>query len=569
MIPNRYLADYKSGGEEFVFSELRSSAPSDWIVLHSLDIAPSDDRRRGEADFVVIVPGEGVAVLEVKSVARQLPDRSWDYGSGHASPRSPFEQGDAAMRAMLRYLDGLGFSKRPFFCSGVVTPFGDIRSEAMDAKTIEWNEWQSIGRATLRGSGLVKAIGRLIARERDSEGRSQAEFDASHIAETLRPRFEFYVSAAARQQRRDEEIKRYTEEQFDTLDDFDENGQLLVLGPAGCGKTLLALELLRRTAEEDRSGLLVCYNQLLGDWLEQQVAPMDYGATATRLKAFMLRVSGLRPAPDDDSHFWNEELPLTAASRFKSRMQPFDVLIVDEAQDVLTAENLMFFDECIEGGLRDGRWVFFGDFENQAVQLAGEHTDPHAMLEEAAGRRVFTRRLRRNCRNTKSVTLFAESIAALPSDYAYSSCLRPDLGVPPQLIVSTSDSTELALAGTLQRLLNEGFRANEIVVLSGCAATGSAAARLAKEPAWSGLLASAQQPTSSKVRWDSIRRFKGLESPIVILTDISEEHGGVPRPLIRDLLYVGATRSVDQLIVLADTSVSESLNLNSLLEDCT
>lgn len=560
MIPGRYLADYKSSGEEFVFAELRDQAPDDWVVLHSLDIAPSDDRRRGEADFVVIVPNLGAAVLEVKSVARQQVDLSWDYGAVSSS-RSPFEQADTAMRSIMKYLDSRGFARRPFFGSCVVTPFGDITSQSRDVKTIEWNEWQAIGQSQIRSTGLVGSIERLLVRERDAEKRTVSEFSSDAIAEALRPRFEFYVSPAARRLRRDEEIKRFTEEQFDTLDDFDANERLLVVGPAGCGKTLLALELVRRTIEQGQTALLGCFSQMLGDWLEQQVAPLGYQANASRLESLMLRVSGLRVPNTPDPTFWSEELPLTAAARYSAVMEPFDVLVVDEAQDLLTQANLMFLNECVAGGIRDGRWVIFGDFENQRIQLSSGTDAPHALLEETAGARVFERRLRRNCRNTRSVAGFAEKVAQLPPEYKYRSCLRAEEGAPPTIVTAEdTEASATALAQVLSDLLNDGFRADEIVVLSGRATSLSTAQRLAGSPQWKSLLVDAKKsPGTGRIRFDTVRRFKGLEAPAVVLADIEEVEADDASA--RNLVYVGATRSIDRLVIVASAELTRMLGL--------
>ena len=56
--------------------------------------------------------------------------------------------------------------------------------------------------------------------------------------------------------------------------------------------------------------------------------------------------------------------------------------------------------------------------------------------------------------------------------------------------------------------------------------------------------------TGSGVRWDTIHAFKGLEAPVVIVTDVD---GTGPR--WEDLLYVGMTRATDWLLVL--TSIEE------------
>ncbi len=71
--------------------------------------------------------------------------------------------------------------------------------------------------------------------------------DCQAIAAILRPKFEMYQSPAARAKLLQEELKTYTEEQTEFLDAMDTNQRLFVQGPAGTGKTLLAIESARRS----------------------------------------------------------------------------------------------------------------------------------------------------------------------------------------------------------------------------------------------------------------------------------------------------------------------------------
>ncbi|WP_204265246.1 hypothetical protein, partial [Klebsiella pneumoniae] len=41
--------------------------------------------------------------------------------------------------------------------------------------------------------------------------------------------------------------------------------------------------------------------------------------------------------------------------------KPFDAVVVDEAQDILTAEHLDALDLTVDGGLESGRWHLFLD----------------------------------------------------------------------------------------------------------------------------------------------------------------------------------------------------------------
>ena len=79
LIPPTIAESTQSGGEKAVFDALAagsaarprkgpSAAPhtSAWTVLHSFDIADHRRRLAGEIDFLCMVPGKGVLVVEVK-----------------------------------------------------------------------------------------------------------------------------------------------------------------------------------------------------------------------------------------------------------------------------------------------------------------------------------------------------------------------------------------------------------------------------------------------------------------------------------------------------------------------
>ena len=60
-----------------------------------------------------------------------------------------------------------------------------------------------------------------------------------------------------------------TEEQSIILNSIlDNNLNIFVTGPAGSGKTVLAVEAARNAAENDEKVLFLCYNQNLGKYLK-------------------------------------------------------------------------------------------------------------------------------------------------------------------------------------------------------------------------------------------------------------------------------------------------------------
>ncbi|MDY6994487.1 MAG: NERD domain-containing protein, partial [Pseudomonadota bacterium] len=65
MYPPSISAGTKSPGEIDIFEKMKyDPLTTDWVVLHSLDIAEHKRQIEGEADFVIIIPNKGVLCLE-------------------------------------------------------------------------------------------------------------------------------------------------------------------------------------------------------------------------------------------------------------------------------------------------------------------------------------------------------------------------------------------------------------------------------------------------------------------------------------------------------------------------
>ncbi len=81
-------------GEVKVFEALRDHPSTDgWLVWHGLPLRHHETQVEGEADFVIMVPGEGMLVVEVKSHDRlEVDDRGWSLGRGEPTARSPYDQ---------------------------------------------------------------------------------------------------------------------------------------------------------------------------------------------------------------------------------------------------------------------------------------------------------------------------------------------------------------------------------------------------------------------------------------------------------------------------------------------
>src|SRR5207249_2085713 len=93
---------------------------------------------------------------------------------------------------------------------------------------------------------------------------------AEAVLRLLRSDFEYTASLRNGVELAEAAIRRFTEEQFDAIDHINENRRVLFKGPAGTGKTSLAIEAARRAIRARKSTALLCFNNLLSHWLRQE-----------------------------------------------------------------------------------------------------------------------------------------------------------------------------------------------------------------------------------------------------------------------------------------------------------
>jgi hypothetical protein len=554
MIPG-YCPDTAPPGEKAIFKALSSAPQSgDWIVLHSLSIAAHVRQVEGEADFIVIVPGQGVLVIEAKSHQRigRLADGRWKLGNNQPTTRSPFQQASEEMHSIRKYLEHKKIDLRSIpVCYAVW--FTAVRARTELPTSPEWHTWQVLDSEDLR-AGAARAVLRTLAAGAAHLNEKIPGFSygglpldgqsAERIASALRPRVEMAVVPGDRRRNRATQLLAFLDEQYDALDTMQDNPAALFTGPAGSGKTLLAVEAARRETAVGRAGRLICFNAFLGRQLAVETVGTP-GVHVATLHQELLRIAGIPVPPDASEDFWKRELPDRALEALLNgpEEQADDFLIIDEVQDIACQPYLDVLDLLVTGGLRDGRVLLFGDFERQAIFATA---DGRELLRRTIPG-LATHRLTCNCRNLPRIGYTVNAFSKLKPGYGR--FRRQDDGFDPTSIAYTSDDDQSRqLVRCVRNLQADGFGLNEIAVLS--PVRSRSIAQTTADPWLRQVLkpSDGQATAPGQLQYSTIQQFKGLESPAVVLTDL--DHRLVPN--FESLLYVGMTRATDRLVALIE-----------------
>lgn len=106
------------------------------------------------------------------------------------------------------------------------------------------------------------------------------------------------------------------------------------------------------------------------------------------------------------------------------------------------------------------------------------------------------------------------------------------------------------LKNIIQNCVREGFKYSDIVILSKCAEFKSLVHQNISQ-----LKASIYDFDLDCLRYTSIYKFKGLEAPVIILTDFDE----IETIEAKNLLFTGASRATDSVHYLFHKSVQNTL----------
>lgn len=491
-----------TSSERRVFEALAASTISG-TALHSLNLPTHQYKLTSELDFVLLLD-EMVLIVEVKGAQVSCNNGMWTYSdrSGHyrQDREGPFKQVISGMHSMhdrLRerigpLMDDVGFG---FL---VVTTDVDLA-----LSSFEWDAETYCGRGQFNRD-FAKAVKGAVDYWKSRQPRKLpiTRDLRARLLQQLRPSFDYSPLLDARASALDLAFVRLTDEQFARLDLISEAPRVVCNGGAGTGKTFLATEVARREVLAGRSVLFTCRSPILAAFVKAQLA----GTSVVVLPA--------------------DRIP---------QGRVFDVVVIDEAQDLMNFDMLEQLERAITGGWSEGRWVMFMD-QNSQAHLYGDFEADALLYVQSFG--PVPAVLRTNCRNTREIVYNTRALTGADTGVAAAGA-GPQVEFVP---VGDAEAETAALEAHLRRLRDQEVSAGHVTIVSMRGDWETSAARGLRAARKDGLSRLDEQLAArwpvKELTWSSAVDMKGLENRFVCVIDID----ALESQIDIDRLYVTLSR---------------------------
>ena len=558
--------------ESMVFNALKNDDHTrNWTVFYSLHV-PNPGREPREIDFLVIIPKYySIICLEAKGgfYGIEKSGKWYKKSDGTPLPESPRDQSETSMWILkddCRRKKLKGLEKGENLSLGCAVAFTDMSAPTSSLTPHRAHSiWSNDVQAQNKLCEKLEEIAKEMYNRRHPRNKKEREKADQYLADiqeklegptVLDPKNRIFSSDLDTLR---EELLVLTNDQLRSLGIVKRNACCVIDGAAGTGKTVLAMELARQRWEEKGEKVaLICSNPYLSSrfvrWAKTLSNDSDGKVVAGTLDNF---------------------------STLKNlKQEKCDYLIVDEAQNLCDQKSRNSMDNLLKGGLTNGNWAMFGDFSYQKIINPDFTKTGEEVLEEL--KKIYPRithdELEINCRNTYEIAAAVSMFLGIDS--------LPRSGVHGPLIQTKYFKTHEQLNNLLDDLVTDfkdrKFFSRQIILLSGSSDNFNTSRKYGgwrllnvREAKGEKDLDRENVPDVSgdsspkTLRYSDIHDFQGLESEVVFLVIPLDEKqtkvgGSATLPdydyLIR-VLYVGMSRAKAILIIVADESYKEHLDL--------
>lgn len=533
--------------ERVVWEVLRDQLPDDAALFYAVRLLEGEKHQA--IDLLVAWPRVGIAAIEVTGGVVARDESGWTVSGARAAIDPVGEVRDEEHMLHRMLVEGRSPAASARFVHLVALPHTPVPAD--------WSV-PDLPRALVLDRDDLSDAARLVRRGIQEHGhehegsfahgsRPLTEAGLEDLVDRLGAQMPSQIAALRKATSDDERLGHITRDQAKVLDMFEHYHRLAVTGPAGSGKTWLALEQARRRAGAGDRTAIVCRSRGLSRYLQRVVACWDprERPVFVGVPQDLLRFWGREPAviPGHVQHeaeaadYWTHRLPIALFDVAVRRpdVERFDALVVDEAQE-FGEEWWRALAECLREPQVGSLVVFTDNGTSDDWRRSGAPIDV-APLE-----------LEENVRSSRQIARLTGSFSiseVLPRGRKRAAVRFVD--VPAEYASAVADAA-------VDALIDEGYDPGDIAVLTTAthwAAEEELAAFEGYPGYWDHFLA------GTELHRGGVRDFEGLERAVVVLVVNGFEEKDAEHE--REILYTGLSRARALLVVVGPAELIEKV----------
>ena len=513
---------HSSEGERLVY-EAFSKLNNEYVIFHSYHWLGEINQRRseGEADFVVLHPKKGILSIEVKAGGISYCNGNWVQTNRYTKENKiidPLGQAAESQFRIQNYLRKHYHGPMPVIGRAVWFPSVSIHDKITLPLEVNRDIIFDVGSLINPSEDLDKAF--LYWKE--NLGFRQTELcmhDFKDVIKLLMPNFRIVESVASTALEAKRSYILMNRQQASILYFLQEQPTAVIHGPAGTGKTMLAIEKAKILASKGEKVLYLCFNEFLLSYLQEH-----YKQSSIIFHNVRSLAEELMPQQE---YSISEIIPMFIEyflNEYDDCLWPYNHVVIDEGQDI--PESILEHISILTDMLNGHFYVFYD--KNQYIMM---HKSTYWLDTYGDCRLV----LYKNCRNTAEI---ARTIGTTVENIKEDIYVNNLSGIIPKgSFYQNAKELMWIVSNFVIRMIEDKLKIEDIVILTTSSIENSILQNIKRV----GGIPISTTPKKGHILFTSVRKFKGLEAKAVLLIDIYVDK--LNDELHKRLVYVGCSRA--------------------------
>lgn len=530
-------------GEKIVFETIEKQLSEPWNVYYSVNwfgyqsVGRDGYYRDGEIDFLLTHPDFGVYVCEVKGgIEISIENNKWfslNKNYVRIPIKDPFLQAKNSKHQINeKFNDETGFKIKKLHHLVIFPEINEVNGvlpfHIEDSIMLTANKLKLLEESLI----MLSSKTGIITDQDKSLNIRAINWLKSKVGSNLRLKMKLKDQLNQSEQR----ILELSEEQSNVFDLLSYQNEVHILGVAGSGKTILATNKAIELAARKKRVLLLCFNSILGlefSKLSKSIINLEALNYHRYISNYCRENRVYSNSLDECESYFSKNV-------LEDKIDKFDAVIIDEVQDFSDDQLSIIRMLCRE----DGFFATFGD-ANQNIIF---NREDFKLI------RPYT--LTKNYRNTKPIYELLIKHLPCETNISHMNIYGTEVRLKRKYAFNDTNSLIKAIKSEIIELVKEKIKPEEIVVLTFKSKEHSRLHDLRMDGFNITLFEDERDENS--IRVESIRRFKGMDSKVVILTEMDDNASRQDENVWHKTCYVAYSRARSLLIIIPPSNIENS-----------